>query len=68
MTTTHYISRTFESIIREADSNQRATPLLGPRGVGKKTLVNRLQGGQPTRTLSGKTDQDVAIFTDADSY
>ena len=63
-----YISRILETDIGTAKRSNRAKILLGPRQVGKSTLLSRLVTSPKSIFLTGEDDDDVKILTDSKSF
>ena len=63
-----YISRQMENVLSPPNSSGRAEIILGPRQVGKTTLLNKLVEGKRHLILTGEDDDDLALLSDSKSY
>lgn len=63
-----YISRTIERELREGTPGNRAEVILGPRQVGKTTLLNQIVCSQQHIKLTGEDEDDLAILKDPKAY
>lgn len=63
-----YISRQMENVLSPPNSSGRAEIILGPRQVGKTTLLNKLVEGKRHLILTGEDDDDLALLADSKSY
>ena len=63
-----YISRQLETPLSMPRLSGRAEIILGPRQVGKTTLLNNLVQGMRHLVLTGEDDEDLAVLADPRSY
>ncbi len=63
-----YITRQLETQLSMPRSSGRAEIILGPRQVGKTTLLNNLVKGNRHLVLTGEDDDDLAVLADPKSY
>ena len=63
-----YISSQMENVLSPPNSSGRAEIILGPRQVGKTTLLNKLVEGKRHLILTGEDDDDLALLADSKSY
>lgn len=63
-----YITREIEEAIRKGTRSNRAELLLGPRQVGKTTLLNELVRNERSIKLTGEDEDDLRILSDPKSY
>ena len=63
-----YIPRELESPLAAPGNARRAEVILGPRQVGKSTLLGHLAQNVRHITLTGEDDDDLAILADPKSY
>ena len=63
-----YISRQLETPLSMPRLSGRAEIILGPRQVGKTTLLNNLVQGMRHLVLTGENDEDLAVLADPRSY
>ena len=63
-----YITRAIESPLKAGTLSRRAEVILGPRQVGKTTLLNEIVRQEKHLKLTGEDDDDLAILSDAKSY
>ena len=62
-----YIPRELESPLAAPGNARRAEVILGPRQVGKSTLLGHLAQNVRHITLTGEDDDDLAILADPKS-
>ncbi len=63
-----YISRQIERLLSVPSPTNRAEIILGPRQVGKTTLLNKLVEGKRHLILTGEDDEDLALLAEPKSY
>ena len=62
-----YVPRLLEKGLSDFGKSCRAKILLGPRQVGKSTLLERLTRGTKRIVLSGEDESDLAVLSDVGS-
>ena len=60
--------RQFEQELREPGAARRAEIILGPRQVGKSTLLGKLVEGKRHLVLTGEDENDLAVLADPKAY
>ncbi len=63
-----YIPRALEKQLVTPGLAGRAEIILGPRQVGKSTLLNKLAQGKRHLVLTGEDEDDLAVLADPKSY
>ncbi len=63
-----YISRELEEPIKRGTKSVRAELLLGPRQVGKTTLLSEIVNNQRSIKLTGEDEDDLQILSDPKAY
>ncbi len=63
-----YIHRQLEEAVLAGPVRRRAELILGPRQVGKTTMLNHLVEGERILRLTGEDEQDLSILADPSSY
>ena len=63
-----YISRELEEPIKRGTKSARAELLLGPRQVGKTTLLSEIVNNQRSIKLTGEDEDVLQILSDSKAY
>lgn len=63
-----YIPRELEAPLSEPGPSGRAEVIIGPRQVGKSTMLQKLVEGRRHIILTGEDEDDLAILSDPRSY
>ena len=63
-----YIPRELEAPLRAPGPAGRAEVIIGPRQVGKSTMLQKLVEGRRHIILTGEDEDDLAILSDPKSY
>ena len=59
-----YIPRELEAPLSEPGPSGRAEVIIGPRQVGKSTMLQKLVEGRRHIILTGEDEDDLAILSD----
>lgn len=68
MNTIKYIHRELEAPVSAGTLRNRAELIIGPRQVGKSTMLNHLVQNQRCIKLSGEDEDDLSILADPKSF
>lgn len=63
-----YIHRQLEEAVLAGTARPRAELILGPRQVGKTTMLNHLVEGERVLRLTSEDEQDLSLLADPSSY